>query len=263
MPLLFGNTASSGSAIDGLSAATAAPSGLYLRNTLGITTDGTYWLNPTGSNAFQAYVINSRDGGGWVKAISYNNSVDLSTSNAVNQNGSWVNQERGLYAGKLRTADFNALQTSNAYLMRCEGSPASSGSSQTTDNLFNNGAGTGKLEYTIGNLPSWGTDLDPTGYTLRLSTNSSSTYQFFCTYTNDPQGRCGHGSSQFQWISDHNYFSSSNSFPAGLGIPICWGHYPQWTGTNLHWMSGIANTQSGGEIYWGKNAASGFYIYIR
>jgi len=222
--------------LDGSNAAAAAPSGLYLRNTLGITTDGTYWLNPTGTNAFQAYVINSRDGGGWVKFLQYHAGTDLSSTAAVNPGGTWTNSEISLSAGKLRHADINALITGSSALVRVTGG---------TDPLFNNRAGTGK--FTIpGTLGPWGTDVDPTNYTWSQDNNNDGTYDFALTYTNDPQGRCSHGSGVWQWYSDHNYTNT----------PICWGFYPAYFGSNLHPFN-AGGSQSGGELWWGSSTYSG------
>lgn len=236
-----------------------ATSGIELYS-LGLRTDGIYWLNPTGSYAFQAYVILSRDGGGWVKAIQYNNGTNVNTSSEINPGGAWTTSEINLNPGKIRTADITALNTTNSFLSRVTGSPQVGGTN-SSDNLFNNGVGTGKFAFT--SLPNWGTDLDPTtNYTLSLSTNSSDTYQFSATYTNDTRGRCGHGSSQWIWPSDHNYFATG-TLPSGLGYPICWGFYPTFVGTNLHWMSGIGGAGSGGEVYWGINSASAFSIFVK
>lgn len=234
----FGSQGKFGKArIDGLTQATAAPSGVYLRNTLGITTDGVYWLNPTGSNAFQAYVINSRDGGGWVKFLQYHAGTDLSGTNALNAGGTWTTSEISLSAGKLRTADINALITGNQFLFRVTGG---------TDPLLNNRAGTGKFSYAT-TLGPWGTDVDPTlAYTLSLDNDNNGTYDESVNYTNDPQGRCTHASGVFQWYSDHNY----------TGAAICWGFYPSWMGTNLHWMGG-GGKYSGGELYWGSASYAG------
>lgn len=244
-PILFGNTASAGSGPLG-SESNPATSGIQLYNA-GFPS-GTYWLNPTGNNKFQAYVINNRDGGGWVKFLQYYNSTNLGGTAAVNENGSWTTNEIGLAAGKLSHADINALITGNSFLFRVTGG---------SDNLLNNRVGTGKFEYTQ-TLPQWGSLTDPSAnYTWRVDTNSNGNYSFFCTYTNDTRGLCGHGSSQWQWISDHNYTNVSSNFPAGLGSPICWGFYPEYMGTNLHFMSGIANNQSGGELYWGSNTFGG------
>jgi hypothetical protein len=363
---------------DGSSQARAAASGTAIRN-LGITTDGIFWLNPTGSYAFQAYVINSRDGGGWVKALSYNNNTSMSTASSINENGAWIEAENNLAPGKLRTADITALQTTNSILMKANNGNASSphrywkyrvenGSTHyprasriglmlagtttdqdiinfTTDNcsdsgsipgtgteytydfvtpktvvgsyfysvynggsrtgaagiyysdngttwtqwgtnfavpnnsacgiqrvygngtagdsLFAYGGGTGKLTYTS-SLPAWGTDLDPTlNYTLSVDPHNNGTYSFYCTYSNDPQGRCTHGSGNFQWISDHNYTNVASAFPTGLGSPICWGFYPNYVGTNLHFMSGINSKQSDGEIKWGDSSTEAFSIYVK
>ena len=348
----------------------------------GNRTDGVYWLNPTGSNAFQAYVINSRDGGGWVKAVQWYASTDLSNTASVNPTGTWINAESNLAAGKLRHADITALSTNNSILMKANNTNPSSAhrywkyrvgsaieghfprasrlgfvtlnayttiTTFTTDNcsdsgtipgtgteytydfttptvvagafiystygggsrqnnvdllwsddntnwtlwetvnqrnntacgiqaafpstggrdpLFMFGGGTGKITYT-GTLPSYGTDLDPTSnYTLSVDGNNNGTYTYYNIYTNDTRGRCTHATAgTYQWISDHNYNSAGSNFPTGLGVPICWGFYPNYVGTNLHFMSGTPNYQSNGELYWGSSsgsvAGSSFAIYVK
>jgi len=237
-----------GGPLDGSSQSSAAPSGKYLYDTLGIRTDGVYWLNPTGSNAFQAYVINSRDGGGWVKFLQYYNGADLATTSAVNENGSWINSEINTnQAGKLRHVDISALTTGNSFLFRVTGS---------SDALLYNRAGTGKFS-APGKLVPWGTDVDPTFHKWAVDINNSGTYPYYCNYGNDGQGRCTHGSGAYQWYSDHNYTNLESNFPAGLGAPICWGFYPAYMGTNLHFMSGVNSTQSNGELWWGSSRDSG------
>jgi hypothetical protein len=363
--------------IDGLTAASAAPSGLYLRNTLGYTTNGTYWLN-TGNGPFQAYVINDRDGGGWVKVLQYHNGTALGGSAAVNQNGTWTTQERNLAAGKLLTADITALhQTRTTFLARVYsesgtgphrywryriGAAISGGShfprmsrlglttneggsgtdytiyTANADNCADNGAipgegtvysydfgtaktvigsffysvfnggyrgsnvfiewsdnnsswttawtgpisnngsqcgiirtgvnssdplwtwGAGTMKY-VGatNVPTWGTDQDPPGYTLSQDPSSNGVYLFSRVYTDDTRGRCGHENNGWYWPSDHNYTSSA----------ICWSFNQNTFATNLHWMGGNGNTDgvgfaySGGEIRWGLNSTTSMAVYVK
>lgn len=233
-----------------------ALSGVQLYNA-GFRTNGVYYLNPTGQNTFKAYVILDRDGGGWVKVLQYNNGVNMNTTAAVNQNGSWVESEINLFPGKVRTADFSALQTQESYLFRVQ---APSGG----DNLLNNGLGTGKLEYSSA-MTDWGTDQDPTSnYTFRLDPTSNGTYSFFGTYSNDTRPRCEHGSGQdWRWFSDHNYSYTGGTLPAGLNSAQCFSHRSTYFGSNLHWMSGIANAQSGGELRWGEGATSSYAIFVK
>lgn len=363
-------------AVDGLSAGTAAPSAVYLYNTLGYRTNGSYWLNPTGTNPFQAWCIMDRDGGGWVKVLQYNNNTSLNTSSSVNDNGLWTTREINLAAGKLRTADIDALHTNKTtILMRQQSGLAgshrywrfrvgstisghfprmgrlgltvnnSSTKSNGTDydiyvaapdNCADNGAipgdgtvysydfgsavevtgsyfysvynggnrastchvewsdnnsswttawsgpisnhgnqcgllrfgisnfdalwswGSGTAKYVENtNMPSWGTDRDPTGYTLLTDPSSSGNYLYSRAYGNDPQGRCGHAASQFQWSSDHNYTNDA----------ICWSFQPGWFGSNLHWMGGAGGGSSyayaGGEKYFGNSSSNSMAVYLK
>lgn len=232
-----------------------ATSGVQLYNA-GFRADGVYYLNPTGNNVFKAYVILSRDGGGWVKVLQYNSNTNLSGTSAVNQDGSWCEAEINLAPGRLSTADITALQTSTTYLFRVKGG---------TDNLLNNGLGTGKFEYSAGTIAPWGTLFDPTAnYTLKLDMTSDGTYEYYATYSNDARGLCGHGgNTSWQWVSDHNYAYVSGSIPSSLNTAQCWGHYPNYAGTNLHWMSGIAGVQSGGEILWGNLSTNSYAVYVK
>ena len=106
-------------------------------------------------------------------------------------------------------------------------------------------------------MPQWGTDRDPTGYTLSADPSSNGNYLYSKTYTNDPQGRCGHASSQWQWSSDHNYTNDA----------ICWGFYPGWFGSNLHWMGGAGGgsgySYAGGEKYFGQSSGTAMAVYLK
>jgi hypothetical protein len=353
-----------------------ALSGVALYNS-GIRTDGTFWLNPTGTNAFQAYVINSRDGGGWVKVLQYYDNTTMSSSSAINQNGTWTTKERNLAAGKLATADITALhQNKTTFLGRtysesgngahrywrfrvgstisghfprvariglttnegvsgtdydvvvytadnCAdsgtipgdgtsfsydfGSPktvigsyisssfgggarastcfvdwSDNGSSWTqlwsgpvsninnqcgvirfganaSDGLWGFGAGTAKYVGTQ-NIPAWGTDLDPTGYTWSLDSSSNGQYLYAKTYGNDTQGRCGHENNGWYWPSDHNYTNNA----------ICWSFNANTFASNLHWMYGSGSTDSstgggyaGGEVRFGKDSFTSMAIYVK
>lgn len=54
--------------INGLSEANAAPSAVYLRDTVGVTTSGNYWIKPTGysGSAVLLWCDMTNMGGGWV-----------------------------------------------------------------------------------------------------------------------------------------------------------------------------------------------------
>ena len=238
----------------GMTADTAAGSPADLR-AAGITSSGVYWYrctNGTG-NAFQAYTIMGRDGD-WVKVAQFYNATSLATTAAVNAGGTWIDSEINLnQGGKIATADWTALNTSQSFLFRVRGG---------SDNLLNGGYGTGKLTYNKV-LTAYGTDLDPTdSYILSLDQTSTGTYEYSATYTNDSQGRCNHTTNY--WISDHNYngtFTSQQQPPAN-SIPICWTIGTDRAVTNLHWMSG-RSAQSSGSINWGNDSGSSWAIYVK
>lgn len=369
-------------AIDGLQAGTAAPSARYLYDTLGYRTNGAYWLNPTGTNPFKAWCIMDRDGGGWVKVAQYYNGTDISGASAINENGTWTTQERNLAAGKLRTADIDALhQTKTTFLTRVLQTTSgahrywryrvgSSSDSYTTNHFpraarigltinnsltsshgtdqdiivftpdncadggtipsngtvyaydfgsavevtgsyfystFNGGyrAATVTIEYSdnnsswttawtgpvsnnsnqcgiirtgvttydpmwswgagtmkyVGsaNAPSWGTDQDPTAYTLYLDSSSNGNYLYSKAYGNDTRGRCTHVGDGWVFPSDHNYTNSA----------ICWSYNKTAFSTNFHWMGGNGNenstgySYSGGELRFGLNSTSSAAVYVK
>lgn len=60
----------------------------------------------------------SRDGGGWAKVLQFYNATSMATTAAVNSGGTWINAEINLAAGKIPTADWTALNTTNSFLMR-------------------------------------------------------------------------------------------------------------------------------------------------
>jgi hypothetical protein len=110
------------------------------------------------------------------------------------------------------------------------------------------------------NVPDWGTDQDPPGYTLSLDVSSNGTYLYSKTYTDDARGRCGHTGDGWVFPSDHNYTSSA----------ICWSYNKTAFSTNLHWMGGngsdvVGSAFSGGELRFGasSNPTSSAAIYVK
>jgi len=229
-------------------------------------TNGVYWIKPTGGSgtAFQTYCIFTRDGGGWMKILQYYGGTNMDTSSAINANGSWTTAEINQAAGKLSSADILALQSggiNTAFLFRV---------SNGSDNLLNNGSGTGKFTVNSGTLGNFGTAIDPTvSYTLSLDTTSDGTYDYSCTYTNDTRSLCGPNSywsgvgGGAIWYIDHNYNGSFSVTPPYNSVPICFGFDATGLGTNLHWMSGLSS-MSAGSIGWGGSSnSSAASIFIR
>lgn len=230
-------------------------------------TDGVYWIKPTGGSgtAFQTYCIMSRDGGGWMKILQYYGGTNMNNSSAINASGTWINAEINGAAGKLSNTDILALQstgTNTSFLFRVTGG---------SDNLLNNGVGTGKFTVASGTLGNWGTAIDPTTtHTLSLDMTSDGTYEYSCTYTNDTRSLCGPDNywsgvgGGAIWYIDHNYNGTfSASPPNSSGVPICYGFDATGFGTNLHWMSGLS-TGSGASIGWGGTSnSSSAAIFIK
>ena len=240
---------------DGSSPLRAASSASAIKALTGTTTDGVYWLKGAASGlAFPAWCIMNRDGGGWVKVLQFNNATSLTTTSAVNGNGTWTTAEINLAPGKIATADWNALKTEESFLFRV------SGGSSISNNLLNTDAGTGKLIY-HGTLPPWGTDIDPQfGYSLSLDMNSDGGYDYAADYVVDGRGRCNHTTSY--WISDHNYSATWMPQAPYNSVAMCWTIGGDRVVTNLHWMSGLS-TQSGGDANWGGVSTTAWAIYIR
>ena len=104
---------------DGSTLARAGTSATAIKSLTSTTTDGVYWLKPTNGSgtAFQAWCIMNRDGGGWVKVLQFHNATSMATTSSVNPTGTWINAERNLAAGKIDTADWTALNTTNSFIM--------------------------------------------------------------------------------------------------------------------------------------------------
>lgn len=238
-----------------------AISGIDLFNR-GFRTSGVYWINPTGNYAFPAYIILDRYDGGYVKFLQYFDGANLSGSEELNNNGAWISSEINTSgAGKIRTADITALNTTQSFLCRVTGS---------SDPLFNNGSGTARFRYLNGSLPQWGTDSQPqigNKFIWELDTTSNGTFDYCYRYVNTRlNSRCNHSTSIF--VSDHNSPPDSGSgwqsatTPVSVGAEICWTFGPTGAYTNLHPWSGTS-TSSGGSINWGTGNGSAWAMFIK
>lgn len=77
---------------DGSSAARAVASPAVLRS-LGITTNGGYWIKPAGQTAYQTYVrFNYLDGNDWMLLLKVHNSNDMTSGNGFWTNASLNNE---------------------------------------------------------------------------------------------------------------------------------------------------------------------------
>jgi len=210
--------------------------------------DGVYYVR-IGTEVVKSYVITRYSECGYIKFASWYDGTNLNNSNAINENGSWIESEVNANAGKLKNTQINTIITSTNsknHLFRVGGG---------TDNLLNNGSGTGKL-YIPGGLPSWGsvTDLN-TSYEFWLDTTSNGTFDYGVSYTSDTRSLCTHSLSTKIWHSDHNYNGSAIVAPPWSSFAICHSVGDTYFATNLHWMSGLSSG-SGGEIFWGNNSSS-------
>jgi hypothetical protein len=247
------------SALNGLSAETAAPSASVIKSLNPEAPNGVYWLKfGLGSNtAFQAYIIFDKPDGPWVKAVQWFNSTDLSGSNGVNAGGSWTSSQIGLSAGKIPSADINILKSSLSTLWRVTGSG---------DPLMNYGAGALKINWSF--LPNWGTDHQPTTsqpYDFYIDTTNDGIYEHGYRYVPTQQSRCNHNTSI--WVSDHNSPVGAGSTvllgtkASTAGYPICWTVGATSWYTNLHPWTGIS-AESGGSVQFGS-ASTAAALYFK
>ena len=90
-----------GGGLDGSTAALAAPSAKYLRDDIGLTSNGYYWIKPTGytGSAYSVYCIlnggtsNRHFGGGWTLAMSFKHG----TNRPWHLGQSWGNRNTHAY----------------------------------------------------------------------------------------------------------------------------------------------------------------------
>ena len=111
-------------------------------------TSGVYTLRPPGGSGLtlRAYCLLDKYGGDWIKVAQFNAGVNVMTNPAeVNPGGAWLGADINLAAGKLSTADIDAMR-GNDYIVRVMGH---------SDPLLNSGAGTGLYSQTT-QLPAWG-----------------------------------------------------------------------------------------------------------
>jgi hypothetical protein len=247
------------SALNGLSAETAAPSASVIKSLNPDAPNGVYWLKfGLGSNtAFQAYIIFDKPDGPWVKAVQWFNNTDLSGSNGINAGGSWTSSQIALSAGKIPSADINILKSSLSTLWRVTGSG---------DPLMNYGAGALKINWSF--LPNWGTDHQPTTsqpYDFYIDATNDGIYEHGYRYVPTLQARCNHVSSI--WVSDHNSPVGAGSMvllgtkASTAGYPICWTVGATSWYTNLHPWTGIS-AESGGSLQFGS-ASTAAALYFK
>jgi len=220
--------------------------------------DGTYYFNVAGES-FQSYVITRYSEAAYIKVVQWYNGFDANQSGAVNLDSGWVQEQHPTtYNGKLSDTVINHIESqSPEHALFQVGI-------YTGDNLFNNGAGTGRISMSGG----WGS------YTWRdgnyeigahekwLDLTSDGTWNYGGSYLNDARAICSHGGGTLVFWADHNYYGSwiTSAAPA-TDLATCFSVKSTHFGTNLHWMSGLSAT-SGGNILWGSNDASSACMYM-
>jgi len=240
---------------DGSTQALAVGSGADLV-ALGITTDGTYWLQPSGGSgtAFQAYVVNSKYGGGWVKVAQYYNGQSiLNNSSAVNAGSNWTQSLKSLHSGKLSNTDIHALQsngTNDSILMTISDGGIS-------DDLARDSGGTnrGFLKYYVsGGLSNFGTNLQvSTTNRWHLDSDANGTFELVGEYGSSGTP-CNHTTSY--WVVAHTSGTFITGSPTnGNPTDMCFTFGDTGLHTNLHPYTGTSNA-SGGNIQWGTSSSS-------
>jgi len=241
---------------DGSTQALAVGSGADLV-ALGITTDGTYWLQPSGGSgtAFQAYVVNSKYGGGWVKIAQYYNGQNiLNNSSAVNSGSNWTQSLKSLHSGKISNTDIHALQsngTNDSILLTISDGGAS-------DDLFRDSGGTnrgfGKFEIVGGSLSNFGTTLTVSG-TNRwyMDSDANGSFELVGQYAGSGTP-CGHATSY--WVQSHLGGTFITGSPVNGDPPDqCFTFGDTGLYTNLHPYTGTSNA-SAGSVQWGTGSSS-------
>ena len=249
--------------LDGSSSARANTSATALQN-LGITTDGTYWLQPSGGSgsAFQAYCI-FKYGGAFVKVAQfYNGAALLTTSGALNAGGSWTQSEKSLHSGKLANSDIHAIQangTNKEVLVTVTNGGNSDNLLQKTTSSTDRGFGLYK--FVSGTIPNFGTDASMSGTweTYEDKTDDGTFDQ--ATQYSGSTSPCGHATSY--WFIGHN--SGSTILPSGGsvvgGTGICWTWANDSWYTNMHYWS--PNGGSGGSVRWGHNTDNAVAVFLK
>ena len=251
---------------DGSSSARAATSAVALNN-LGITTDGVYWLQPSGGSGspFQTYCILSKYGGGFVKiAQFYNGANILGTSGAINSGGGWINSAKNLNDGKLANSDIHALQA-NGTNKECLVTVTDGGSSDTLLHNSNSSTnrGFGLYKFVTGTMPNFGTGAQMSGTWETYEDSDDDGIFEQATQYSGTTSPCGHATSL--WFEGHN--GGTTIIPSGgsvnHGAGICW----TWAGnswhTNMHFWTGNTSTSSGGSVQWGHNTSNAVAVFIK
>lgn len=218
---------------DGSSQSSAAVSCKALQAVYPTAPDGSYWIDPDGgatTNAFKAYCLMSRAGGGWTKALQFDNATNLGAIAAVNVNGTWTQGTSG--AGKLSAAEVALLWSRRVFLMRT--------ASPSDGTFLANGAGYLVWTATGGTMwTEWGTSYRPASYRLDCERTGDDIVDEVRDYPGPTSTPCPHGT---YWLYDHTAKVGSTGC-----CDICYGFTQSVFTSNLHFC-GNGAAQSGGNI---------------
>jgi len=226
--IILGNVKGGILPFDGSSSAQAAPSAVYLRDTIGITTSGNYWIKPDGygGSAELLWCDMTNQGGGWVL---------IGAGRASNDNGGgWYGNNTGQNTSYLTSTA--ALTVPNNTIAKVSGDFVNCLMVGATTGGWQNGKAT---NYLIMNRRHDATDgLGSIGNQGNGGTGDS----FYLKITNQ---------STFTWVNQWGTSNQDNSpsAPTGTGDII---RYPNY------WLAGSSTgrNSSGGQTFDNDNGGS-------